>query len=94
MSSQSKKLLVVLCAVAVLAAGLIGGSAAAQSPGGNPLEQVLSLLQDPNFGLAEIKSEVRSIEEGSSRWSSSSSWLRRTSPRSRPRWKVSQSLRN
>src|SRR5262249_40915044 len=52
--------------VLVLAATVLGGCLAATSAGGqgqSPFDRMLGLLTDPNFGLAEIKREIRAIEE-------------------------------
>lgn len=52
--------IVVTLASAILAVSLIGYPAVAG--GGSPFDEILALLRDPNFGLAEIKREVRAIE--------------------------------
>jgi hypothetical protein len=52
--------LLVSLASAVLAVSLIAYPSVAS--GGSPFDDILALLRDPDFGLAEIKREVRVIE--------------------------------
>jgi hypothetical protein len=56
-----RRLIVVSVSSAILAVSLVAFPAVAGG-GGSPLDQILALLRDPDFGLAEIKREVRAIE--------------------------------
>jgi hypothetical protein len=58
--TKRKMLVLVLLGTALL--GYLGATSVG-AQGRSPIDRVLEILTDPNFGLAEIKREIRAIEE-------------------------------